>query len=255
MISIGFSGVSLQRGGRTLLARAHLALGPGELCVVTGARGAGKSLLLATAAGAVPPSEGSVFIAGRDLGALQSSARPYVRRNIGYLPPEPPLVREETALENVMLALGVRGFGPAEAEHIALRALADLGAEACARQAVKLLSVGERRLVALARALAGPPPIAIVDEPTAGLGDDDRARVAEALLATRAAGAAVLCASNDGLLLEALAAQGGRLLYLRNAGLEGDRGVVRVVGGGAAAEGGVVLGFPGYPPGSAREVS
>jgi ABC-type ATPase involved in cell division len=255
MISIGFSAVSLERGGRTLLARAHLALAPAELALVTGARGAGKSLLLGAAAGAVDPSEGSVLIAGRDLGSLQSSARPYVRRNIGYLPPDPPLVRDETALENVMLALGVRGFGPGEAEHMALRTLAELGAEACARHEVKVLSVGERRLVALARALAGPPPIAIIDEPSAGLGEADRTRVIEALLATRAAGAAVLCASNDGLLIEALGAQGARVLRLQDGVLSGDKGVMRVVGSAEVDVGGVVLGFPGYPPGPAREVS
>jgi ABC-type ATPase involved in cell division len=256
MVSIGFSAVSLSRGGRTLVERAHLSIGPGELCLVTGPRGAGKSLLLAAAAGATEPTEGAVLIAGRNLGSLQASARPYVRRNIGYLPSDPPLVRDETALENVMLALAVRGFGPTEAALIARRTLADLGAEACALRDVPALSVAERRLVALARALAGPPPIAIIDEPSAGLHDQDRDRVVEALLATRAAGAALLCASNDAFLVDALAQKGARLLCLQDGGLGGDRGALRVVAGTDAdadlAPGGVVLGFPGA---RAREVS
>jgi ABC-type ATPase involved in cell division len=249
MVSIGFSGVTLRSGGRALVTRAHLAIAPGELWLVTGDRGSGKSLLLAAAAGAYQPREGSVAIAGRELSGLQASARPYVRRNIGYLPAEPPLVREESALENVMLALGVRGFGPGEAEHIARRTLDELGAGACADRRVAALSLGERRLVALARALAGPPPIAVIDEPSAGLGEADRARIGAQLASARAAGAAVLVASNDALLVAALLAQGARQLHLEGGELRGDKGLVRAVGD----EGGADV-IPLYPR-PAREVS
>ena len=271
MISIGFRGVSLGRGDRTLLARVHLSIAPGELVVVTGPRGAGKSLLLAAAAGAIDPQEGEVSIAGRGLASLQRSARPYVRRNIGYLPGEPPFVRDETALENIVLALAVRGFEAAEADLIARRTLAGLGGgddggrapEPLGERLVRDLSAGERRLVGLARALAGPPPIVVLDEPSAGLDGGDRDRLLEALLEARAAGAAILCASNDGALVAALAAQGARHLVLEEGELRGERGVVRAVadprddGAGDAPErdarGGVVLGFPGRRP--AREAS
>ena len=229
MVSIGLSGVTLERAGKELVARVHLTVGPGELVLVTGGRGAGKSLLLAAAAGALSPREGAVSIAGRELGSLQASARPYVRRNIGYLPADPPFSRDETALENVILALAVRGFHTGEAELIARRALAELGADGFADREVTELSVGERRLVALARALAGPPPIAVLDEPSAGLGGLDRDRVIEALTATRAAGAAILCASNDAMLVEALRAGGARHLELADGTLTGDKGVVRVL--------------------------
>jgi ABC-type multidrug transport system ATPase subunit len=268
MVSIGFCGVTLRRAGRPLLERAHLSIGPSELVLVTGARGAGKSLLLATAAGVIEPQEGTVSIAGRELGSLQASARPYVRRNIGYLPADPPFVRDETALENVMLALGVRGFAPDEAELLARRTLAQLGAEELAEgpRTIAELSVGERRLVAVARALAGPPPIVVLDEPSAGLDRIDRDRLAEAIGQARAAGAAILCASNDGALCEALHAAGARPLCLVQGRLEGDQALIRLVEGGAAAEdgagddgagegrerGGVVLKFPSRP---AREVS
>jgi putative ABC transport system ATP-binding protein len=272
MVSIGFSGVTLQRGGRPLLERAHLSIGPSELVLVTGPRGAGKSLMLAAAAGVVKPDEGIVLIAGRQLQSLQSSAWPYVRRNIGYLPADPPFVRGETALENVMLALGVRGFAPGEAELLARRTLAQIGAEELATDARPIhdLSVGERRLVAIARALAGPPPIVVLDEPSAGLDRVDRDRLAEAMALARAGGASILCASNDGALGEALRASGARHLVLNHGHLEGDQALIRLVedqpGGRGDGPprghdpdrpqdrtgGGVVISFPSR---SAREVS
>jgi ABC-type multidrug transport system ATPase subunit len=273
MVSIGFCGVTLRRGGKPLLERAHLSIGPSELVLITGPRGAGKSLLLAAAAGIVEPDEGTVLIAGRQLSALQASARPYVRRNIGYLPPDPPFVREETALENVMMGLGVRGFAPGEAELLARRTLAQIGAEELGtdHRPVHDLSIGERRLVAVARALAGPPPIVVLDEPSAGLDRVDRDRLAEAMALARAGGASILCASNDGALGEALRAAGARRLTLNHGHLEGDQALIRLVdddprdgkgdrgegggsgrGGAAGERGGVVISFPTRP---AREVS
>jgi ABC-type multidrug transport system ATPase subunit len=267
MVSIGFCGVTLRRAGKPLLERAHLSIGPSELVLITGPRGAGKSLLLAAAAGIVDPDEGTVLIAGRQLGTLQSSARPYVRRNIGYLPADPPFARDETARENVMLALGVRGFAPGEADLLARRTLAQIGADDLGDDARLIgdLSVGERRLVAIARALAGPPPIVVLDEPSAGLDRIDRDRLAEAMALARSSGACVLCASNDGALGEALRASGARHLVMNHGHLEGDQALVRLVDGGPQQDqpsgrgpgepqdrGGVLISFPSR---SAREVS
>jgi ABC-type multidrug transport system ATPase subunit len=254
MASVSFCAVTLARNGRTLLAGANLSIEPGELVVLTGPRGAGKSLVLATAAGVTAPAAGEVLIAGRALAQLQSSARPYVRRNIGYLPADPPFVREESALENVMLALGVRGLAPAEAELLARRTLAEIGAESLAETPIVDLSVGERRLVAVARALGGPPPIVILDEPSAGLDEADRSRMAEAIAAAAHAGAAALVASNDGALVAALRGAGARQLTLEGGALHGDKARVRLLEGGRSdePERGVVLAFPARP---AREVS
>lgn len=231
--------------------------------MITGPRGAGKSLLLAAAAGVVDPQEGTVLIAGRQLASLQSAARPYVRRNIGYLPADPPFVRDESALENVMLALGVRGFAPCEAEALARRTLAQIGAEDLAEREIADLSTGERRLVAIARALAGPPPIVVLDEPSAGLDRVDRDRLAEIFTVARGSGAAILCASNDGALADLLKAAGARQLHLCDGHLEGDATKLRAVDDGAGRgqgqgqaqspeRGGVLISFPTR---AAREVS
>ncbi|HEY0710741.1 MAG TPA: ATP-binding cassette domain-containing protein, partial [Polyangia bacterium] len=132
MVSVRLTGVTLECAGKTIVRHAHLTLAPSELVVVTGPRGAGKSLLLAAAAGLMAPREGTIEVAGRSLGSLRASsaASASIRRHIGYLPADPPFSREESALDNVMLALAVRGFPAARAAEAAGKALAEVGAEA-----------------------------------------------------------------------------------------------------------------------------
>ena len=232
-MSIRLAGITLERAGRTIIRHAHLTVAPGELVIVTGARGAGKSLLLAAAAGVVQPTEGTVEVGGRTLGSLRTSLRMVVRRNIGYLPSDPPFLRDESTLDIVMLALAVRGFAPGEAEKVARRSLTDVGADAWAARPINDLSPGERRLVAIARALCGPPPLVILDEPTAGLDPGDLERLARTFAAARDAGAALLCASNDAGLLDAVAGTGSRTgaRHVRLVGgvLVGAHGSLRVV--------------------------
>jgi ABC-type ATPase involved in cell division len=230
MFVIRLEGVRLQRAGTLVLAHATLAVSAGELVVVTGARGAGKSSLLAVAAAGLRPQAGAVWIGERNVMDLQAASRPFVRRNIGYLPSEPPLVSDESALENVMLALAVRGAPPAEAEAAGREALERLALAPLAERAVEALSSPERRLVALARALAGAPALLVLDEPSAGLDHEDRGRVLEALGEARAAGAAVLCATSDAALALGLAEGGGREVRLEAGRLVGGAPAISLVG-------------------------
>jgi putative ABC transport system ATP-binding protein len=231
MVSVRLAGLTLERGGQTIIRHAHLTLGPGELVVVTGPRGAGKSLLLAAAAGLVVPREGTIEVAGRSLGVLRASstASASIRRHIGYLPSDPPFSREESAADNVMLALAVRGFPADRAAAAAEKALADVGAAGIANRLILALSPSERRLVAIARALCGPPAIAILDEPTAGLGHGDLERLTVAFSNARASGAALLCASNDGGFIDVLTKTGARQVRLADQTLAGAHGGLRVV--------------------------
>ena len=228
-------GVTVRRGGEAaphpVLDNLNLVIDAGELVAVTGLRGAGKTTLLAVAAGTLRPHQGEVAIAGRNLVSLQAGSLPYVRRNIGYLPPEPPLVRDETVLENVMLVLGARGLTPFSAEAQARTALGDLDIEALAERPVAALSLPERRLCALARALAGNPPVLVLDDPVAGLDERDRTRLVTALGRARQAGAAVLLATSDIAWTIALASAGARCLQLMDGRLEGEGPSLRRGGG------------------------
>ena len=211
---IWLEGVSYLRPESPALEEVTIGVSSGELVVVQGATGSGKSSLLAVAAGVHAPDSGAVWIAEHNIVGLQASSLPYVRRNIGYLPPEPLLIPEETVLENIMLALAVRGEAIDSAEADARETLAMVGDSAWESRLARSLSTGQQRLVALARALVGPPPLVVVDEPASGLGGDDREAVIRALVWARERGCAVLCATSDPSFAELLVDAHGRRVHL-----------------------------------------
>jgi ABC-type ATPase involved in cell division len=196
------------------LEGATLGVGAGELIVVEGATGAGKTTLLEVAALARIPDRGAVWFAGRNITSLQRGSLPYVRRNIGYAASEPIFIADQTVLGNIMLALAVRGDLPAAAEAAAREALTLVRAIDLADRTVASLSSGQKRLVALARAVAGPPAVVVADEPSARGGEEGRAIVVSALSAARSLGAAVLCGTSDSALADRLVRAGGRRIHL-----------------------------------------
>lgn len=206
--AIRLDGVSLRRDGRVVLEGATLDVKRGGLLVLQGPRGSGKSSLLAAVACALRPAAGALWLAGRNVVDLQASSLPFVRRNVGYLPAAAPLVRADGAVDNVAAALAVRGEPLGFARAHAAAALARVGLAAVGDEPVGRLSAAAQRLVALARAIAGPPPIVVLDDPTQGLDARDRDQVVEALLDTRAAGSAILCASADDAFVDRLAQHG-----------------------------------------------
>lgn len=211
----------------------------GELVVVEGGRGAGKTTLLQVAATLRFPDAGEVWVAGRDVTALQRGSLPYVRRNVGYFSAGLPLLGGLTAQENVMLALAARGADPARARELALRALGRVGVVGVATRRVETLSAAEQRLAGVARALAGAPSLILLDEPSAGLSPSDAGAVLSALLGAVEAGAAALCATADGSFAAAAHRAGGRRVRLEAGRILAGGGPVGVVGGRRSDSGAV----------------
>jgi len=207
-------GIGCQRHGSAVLEAVTLGVSGRELVVIEGSHASGKSTLLEVAASARLPDRGAVWFAGRNTATLQRASLPFVRRNVGYYTADALLVTEDSALANVMSALAVRGESLAAAQAGALDALGLVRARELAHRQVASLSSGQRRLVALARALAGPPPLVVADEPAALLGDEARVVVINALVTARDAGAAVLAATADSAWADALVAAGGRRIHL-----------------------------------------
>src|SRR5258707_7941648 len=110
-----------------VLDEVSLQVRAGELVVVEGTRASGKSSLARIAAVLRRPDLGEVWIGERDVAPLQDASLPYVRRNIGFYAGELPLLPGHSTLENVMLAAGARGFEPAQARELAVRALGRVG--------------------------------------------------------------------------------------------------------------------------------
>jgi ABC-type ATPase involved in cell division len=207
-------GVSCQRNGSAVLDSATLGVANGELIVIEGSTASGKSTLLEVAAIARAPDRGAVWFAGRNTTTLQRASLPFVRRNIGYCAAEPLLLVDRSVLANIMLALAIRGDSPKAAESAAREALTLVHASDLADRKVTSLSTGQKRLVALARAVAGPPPVVIADEPAALGGEEGRTVAVSALLAARSLGAAVLCGTSDTALADQVVRAGGRRIHL-----------------------------------------
>ena|GEM_PF-1197716 len=206
--------VTLRLGGELVLDGLTVEARAGEILLIEGNRGAGKTKLLEVAAARRQPDAGEVWIADHDVTALQRGSLPFVRRNIGYVEAEPRFLSRMTVVENVMMPLGARGEPAAWAREAAVRALGKVGIVGLGAHDPACLSNGARRLAAIARALAGVPPLVIVDEPSASLSAVDAGAVLSAMCGAVEGGGAVVCASADSAFVAAATAAGARRLRL-----------------------------------------
>lgn len=154
----------------TVLDGVDLEVAPGEAVAIIGASGAGKSTLLHLLGGLDRPTGGDVEIDGRRLGELAEPELASFRNAvIGFVFQFHHLLREFTALENVMMPLLIGG---AERDAAAVRArelLAEVGLSARTSHRPMELSGGEQQRVAVARALATSPTVILADEPSGNL--------------------------------------------------------------------------------------
>ena len=152
----------------TILHDNRFEVAAGESVAIVGASGSGKSTLLGLLAGLDLASEGTVRVAGEDLGQLDEDARARLRgRMLGFVFQSFQLLPALNALENVMLPLELAGVDAARQE--AEFWLERVGLEQRLRHYPKHLSGGEQQRVALARAFAPRPKLILADEPTGNL--------------------------------------------------------------------------------------
>ncbi len=185
--------LSCVRGGRRVFAGISFAAPAGRALLLTGANGAGKSSLLRLIAGLIRPDHGQVVLAGGD-GELTVGEQAHY---VGHLDP---LKAALTVMENLLFWARFLNGGatPAHreaAEHgldtVGLRELADLPAG--------YLSAGQRRRLSLARMLALPRPIWLLDEPTTALDAASQARLAGVMQAHLDGGGLIVAATHGPL--------------------------------------------------------
>ena len=194
-------GLHKRFGDTVVLDGLSAELRGGLLHAVTGPSGSGKTTLLHLLAGLELPDAGTIEVDGTVLSSLDRTGRAALRRaKIAYVGQQVGLIPHLSALENVELALAVRGL---EDRPAALGALESVGLTDRATQRVARLSQGERARAAIARALAARPALLLADEPTSRL-DGANAVAVAVLLAqlARASGAAVVCATHDPFVIE-----------------------------------------------------
>jgi branched-chain amino acid transport system permease protein len=162
----------------------------GQIVALIGPNGAGKSTLFNLVSGIEPLTQGRIVLEGADVGAA-----PIHRRagEIGRSFQVPRLVPDMTALENVAARLdhlpGIHKDPAAQ--------LAAFGLEGFAQRLVREIGLGFHKLIELARASAGDPPLLLLDEPAVGLTAEEVARLAAALHRLKAEGAAILVVEHN----------------------------------------------------------
>ncbi|HSC62713.1 MAG TPA: ATP-binding cassette domain-containing protein [Caldimonas sp.] len=171
-----------------------LEVGSGRMVGLVGRNGAGKTTLMRTLMGHLPPTSGSVTFDGRDLLALPAHARAGL--GIGYMPEDRGLVPELTVEENVLVPLWVnRALVTADRLALVYRVLPEL-VEMRGRRAL-LLSGGQQKLVALARALAAGTRLLLLDEPFEGVAPALSKRLADVIASLKGSEVSVLIAQSD----------------------------------------------------------
>jgi heme exporter protein A len=195
---MNLSGLDLTcvRGGRQVFSRINFSLAAGNALVLTGPNGAGKSSLLRMIAGLIHPTEGRLALAGGDADLSVAEQAHYV----GHLDPLKPAL---TVTENLMFwAHFLNGKAGLDQASRTERGLDAVGLAELAHLPAGYLSAGQRRRLSLARVLASPRPIWLLDEPTTALDAASQERLRHVMHDHLASGGLVVAATHGPLGLE-----------------------------------------------------
>jgi heme exporter protein A len=193
---LAIDGLALQRGERRLLSAFAVALQAGEAAALVGANGAGKTTLLRAVAGLIRPAAGTIVFSGPGGPLEADEARRFGCHLMGH---QDGLKSGRAAGEEldfqVLWSGGSQAAGRAAAARLGL-----------ARQLVlpvRALSAGQRRRLALARLIASPRALWLLDEPLAPLDAASRALMGAVMAEHLAAGGLILAAVHDPLPIPA----------------------------------------------------
>jgi heme exporter protein A len=191
--TVDIEALSLSRGERLLFRGLSLRLSAGEAVALTGANGAGKTSLLRAVAGFIRPDAGAITFGGADGEALDSEvARRDGLHLLGHLEGLKPTrtARQEFDFQTAWLG-GSEVAREAAVTRLSLAPLLDLE--------TRKLSAGQKRRLSLARLIAAPRALWLLDEPLAPLDERWRAVAAELMAAHLASGGMILAAVHDPL--------------------------------------------------------
>jgi cell division transport system ATP-binding protein len=184
-------------GGHMALDRVSLAIDRGEFAFLVGPTGCGKSTLIKLLIRELAPTDGSVSIAGRDIGALPEKKIPQLRRNVGTVFQDFKLLSDRTVYDNVAYALQVIGASRAEIRTQVPETLRLVGLSTKLHSYPDELSGGEQQRVSIARAFVNHPPLLLADEPSGNLDPVTSIGVMQLLYRINKTGTTVLVVTHD----------------------------------------------------------
>lgn len=197
--------------GHEALTRVDFEVDRGEMVFLTGHSGAGKSTLMKLIMLMERPTQGQVFVDGRNLNRLSSGQIPYYRRNVGVVFQNHQLLFDRSVFDNVALPLQIAGNTPAETGRRVRAALDKVGLLDKERQNPIVLSGGEQQRVGIARAVVNKPSVLLADEPTGNLDPELSAEIMNLFRQFNEVGVTIMIASHD---LELLKRMNKRVLGL-----------------------------------------
>jgi branched-chain amino acid transport system ATP-binding protein len=210
MALLNIEAVSNRFGGVDALREVSFAVHQGQIKALIGPNGAGKTTLFNIASGADRPTKGQVLFSGSDV--TGHSPHRICRMGIGRTFQHSLVFEEMTVLENVAVgrycrtraglisaAIGLPLHRREERETFkaAHDALRRMGLDHRADQPAENLTMGERHLLEIARALASGPQLLLLDEPAAGLNEEETERLGETVRKIRDEGVTVLLVEHD----------------------------------------------------------
>jgi len=184
----------------TALKDVNLQIKEGELIVLKGASGSGKSSVLSLIAGLSKPTSGEVIVDAKHISKLPDKfASEYRRDNIGFIFQKYNLISSLSVKENILLPLVPLNPDAKVAELKLDRVMKMFHIEHKMDSIVKNLSGGEQQRVAIARANVNEPKIILADEPTANLDEDLSLGFIQMLKELKALGKTIIVATHDPL--------------------------------------------------------
>ncbi len=184
-------------GDRPALDRVTIDIDKGEFVYLVGQSGSGKSTALGLVLRDVRPTEGRVYVAGKEINRMAGWKVPRLRRDIGTVFQDFRLLNNKTVTENVAFALQVIGKGRREIRRVVPQTLDLVGLSDKGDRMPDELSGGEQQRVAVARAFVNRPMILIADEPTGNLDPTTSLEIMGLLERINQTGTTVVMATHD----------------------------------------------------------
>jgi cell division transport system ATP-binding protein len=200
---IEFRGVSKRYpGGDVGLDQATFSIQRGEFVFLVGSTGSGKSTVMRLLIKEVEPTEGTIRLAGHDLGDITRKRIAYYRRNIGVVFQDFKLLPNRTVYDNVAYALQVTGGARKEIREKVPDILRLTGLSTKLHNYPDQLSGGEQQRVSIARAFVNHPPLLLADEPTGNLDPETSVDIMRLLYRINRTGTTVLVATHDQAMVD-----------------------------------------------------
>lgn len=163
------------------LQQVSFHIEPGQLCILTGDSGAGKTTLMRLLLRELEPDGGNIWVNGRELRGIRRREVPMYRRKLGMVFQDYRLIPDRSIYQNVAMPKLVAGAKEKDIRNYVLMALRTVGLEDRFDCFPNELSGGEQQRVGIARAIVGNPHFLMADEPTGNLDPDSALEIMQLL--------------------------------------------------------------------------